>query len=93
MDKIICDVCSSEMKMEKRLKNYKKGGSSYRRRRFVCPACGWVITIHADGEKDMNIIPTRGLDTVKAIARQESDNRDITNYDRAHCDGHDEELF
>ncbi len=78
MKKVICDVCSSEMKMEKRLSNHKPlKGQECRRRRFVCQNCGWRITVFAEGDGDLRLIPERGLNVVKAIARKESENREL----------------
>ena len=71
-----CDICpgSVPMKLKERLPNSQKG---YRKRRFKCPVCDYEKVIYAGGEGDEKIFPERGIATVRAIAKKESENRDF----------------
>jgi hypothetical protein len=72
----LCDICGAPMELKEKLPNHKKGAQSYRRRRLKCTICDFEKTIFAGGEMDEKFIPDRGIAQVKAIARQESKNRE-----------------
>jgi len=65
------------MDLEKKFANRKTPSKNYRRRRFKCPVCGYQKMICAGGEADEKYIPERGIAVAKAIARQETENRDF----------------
>lgn len=52
-DQLDCEMCGSPMALETILKvGSYKGGRKWRARKFSC-ACGFKITVHGNGERDM----------------------------------------
>jgi hypothetical protein len=72
-----CDICNAPMELKEKLANHKKGAKEYRRRRFKCSVCDYEKTIFADGALDEKFIPNQGIAVAKAIAKKESENREI----------------
>lgn len=77
-DIFICDICHAPMKLIQRLSNHKgHGGKEFRRRRFGCTVCDYQTTIFAGGEGDLEYFPQAAIDELKAIAKQEEENREL----------------
>lgn len=74
-----CDICHAPMKLIQRLPNHKaRGGKVYRRRRFGCTVCDYQTAIFAGGKGDLEYFPQAAIDELKAIAKQEEENREVS---------------
>lgn len=63
-----CEICTGvEMELEKTFRKHrnKTDGRMSRVRRFKCPICDYRITIYADGEIDLKIIPSNAAEEAK----------------------------
>jgi hypothetical protein len=73
---IFCDSCGQRMTLAARLPNgtTKKGGNSYRRRRYECKLCGITELIHADGAIDLEHEPEWAKAEVEQMYKKQEQN-------------------
>ena len=70
-----CEICHTEMILDKRLPNHKTKTGICRVRRFKCPVCDYKIVIYADGERDLEFEPELAIKAVDKFHKQETENR------------------
>ena len=71
MEKIICDICSLQMKLQKYQKTTKE--RHFRIRRFEC-ICGYTKAIYAGGTKDDEFEPLAVIDKVEKMYKEQERN-------------------
>lgn len=64
-----CNICNIPMDFKEKVETKKP----YRIRRFICPVCGNITTIFADGERDMVSEPKKALKSVEDLFKEQRD--------------------